>query len=245
MPPEATSPAEPLTALLVGGTGLVGRALLNELLASKDYGTVRVLARKRVEPASSVKDPSKLDARVVDFDEPKSWADAAEAHHVFCTLGTTIKKAGSEKAFRHVDLELPLSIARRAREAGARALFVVTALGADPDSRVFYYRVKGELERELRELGYPTLGVFRPSLLTGHRPEARSAERLGIAAASAVAPLMRGSLRRYRPIAARDVARAMVTVAVACAESRDPMGISVYESDAIAELATRGPSLSQ
>jgi len=232
---EAHVPAEPVTAVMVGATGLVGKALLHELLASTDYAKIRALVRRPIEPHP------KLEARVVDFENPGSWEDALDVHHVFCTLGTTLKKAGSNAAFRKVDLELPLELARRARQRGATALFVVSALGADPASKVFYYRIKGELERELKELGYPTLAIFRPSILTGQRSEARPGERFGIAAAKTVAPLLVGSLRKLRPIPAQNVARAMATVARTAIASRDPLGFAIYESDAVAELSAPAP----
>lgn len=228
-----------MTAVLVGATGLVGSALLRELLSGGHYAAVRALVRRALEPAP------KLEARVVDFDAPASFSDALDVQHVFCALGTTIKKAGSEAAFRHVDFELPLAIARTARQRGATALFVVTAIGADPHSKIFYNRVKGELEQALKELGYPTAAIFRPSLLTGERQESRPGERLGIAAASALAPLLHGGLRRYRPIAAEQVARAMASVATTALESRDPLGFAIYESDAIAELAQRARASSR
>jgi len=224
-------PAEPLTALLLGATGLVGRSLLREVLALPEYASVRVLARRALQPRP------RLEVRVVDFDRPESWDDALAAQHVFCTLGTTMKKAGSEAAFRKIDLELPLEVARRARKHGATALFVVTALGADPASKLFYYRTKGELERALKELGYPTLCLFRPSFLTGEREESRPGERLGIAAAKTVAPFLRGGLRRFRPIPAEDVAKAMASVAHTVIASRDPLGFAIYESDALSELS--------
>jgi uncharacterized protein YbjT (DUF2867 family) len=228
---DAHVPAEPLTALVLGATGLVGRALVEELLTVPEYATIRALVRRPLEPRP------KLDARVVDFEEPSSFHEALDVKHAFCALGTTLKKAGSEPAFRKIDLELPLEVARRARQRGATALFVVSTLGADPESKLFYYRVKGELERELKALGYPTLAIFRPSFLTGEREEARAGERFGIAAVKAVAPLLRGGLQKYRPIAAADVARAMVSIARTAIASRDPLGFAIYESDAVAELS--------
>ncbi len=236
LPPEdAREPTEPLTALVLGATGLVGRALLHELLAASEYGKVRALVRRPLEPHP------KLEAHVVDFEKPGSWDDALEAQHVFCALGTTLKRAGSEAAFRKVDLDLPLELLRRARERGATAAFVVSALGAETASKVLYYRTKGELEQRLKELGYPTMGVFRPSLLTGQRSDSRPAERIGIAAARAVSPLLVGGLRKLRPIAAKDVARAMVSVARTAFGSRDPLGFAIYESDALVELSASAP----
>ncbi len=227
--------SDPSSALIVGATGLVGGKLLEKLLAASEYAVVRALVRRPCAIRHS-----KLEIHQVDFERPEDWEPTLEAAHVFCCLGTTLKKAGSQQAFRHVDHDLPLDIARRARRRGATGLFVISALGADPRSAVFYNRVKGELERDLQALEYPTLGVFRPSLLSGERREQRLSERLAVMAASAVTPMLAGSLRRYRVISADDVAQGMLTVGKAALGSRDPLGFAIYESDAIAKLAKPG-----
>jgi hypothetical protein len=173
---------EPITALVLGGSGLVGRALLHELLAAAEYAGVRALVRRPLEPHP------KLETQVIDFDEPSSWGDLLQAQHVFCALGTTLKKAGSEAAFRKIDLDLPLELLRRARERGATALFVVSALGAEPASKVFYYRVKGELERGLKELPdarhLPAVAPHRPAQRIAARRAARRRRCQGRGAAA-------------------------------------------------------------
>jgi uncharacterized protein YbjT (DUF2867 family) len=232
--PEAISPepdTTPLQALIAGATGLVGRALLEQLLEAPEYARVTALSRREIAA------PEKLTVELVDFDRPERWRKAVSGQHVFCCLGTTIKKAGSQAAFRKVDYELPLELARAARANGAFGFFVVTALGADEGSSIFYNRVKGELEARLKELDYPTLAIFRPSLLLGEREEARFGERVAAWASRPLSPLLGGSLRKYRPIAGRDVAAAMLSVARTAATLHAPLGFAIYESDAIAELA--------
>jgi uncharacterized protein YbjT (DUF2867 family) len=151
---------------------------------------------------------------------------------VFCTLGTTIRKAGSQPSFRIVDHDYPLAIARQAAEAGAEQFLVVSSVGANPQSSNFYLHTKGELEDSLAALPFRSLHIFRPSFLLGNRPEKRAGERLGIALAKFLGPLLAGPLTPYRPIAARAVARAMVEAAV----RREP-GRHIYTYAAIAPFA--------
>lgn len=153
--------------------------------------------------------------------------------HVFCCLGTTRAKAGSERAFRRVDYEYPLALAEIAASMNAEAFLVVSSLGADPNSKLFYSRVKGELERDLEKLSLRALRIFRPSLLLGARAERRAGERLAIALARPLSALLHGPLEKYRPIAADGVARAMLEVALNPPADRH----SVYESSRIAEIA--------
>lgn len=154
---------------------------------------------------------------------------------VFLALGTTLKRAGSRDAFRAVDFDLVVELARRALEGGAEDCLLVSSLGANPHARIFYSRVKGEAEQAVRALPWRTLSILRPSLLTGDRNERRSAERLAIIASRLLAPFLVGPLARYRPVAATQVAEAMTRLA------RNPAsGTTVYESDRILALATAG-----
>jgi uncharacterized protein YbjT (DUF2867 family) len=215
------------TALIAGATGLVGSALVAELLADANYGRVVALVRRPL----TITHP-KLVQVTVDFDRLDQYQDALQGDDLFCCLGTTIKKAGSQAAFRRVDYDYPLQLGRLARQQGVRQFLVVSALGASPRSRVFYNRVKGELEEALADLGLPALHIFRPSLLLGERSEQRPGERIAIALSRPLTPLLVGPLRKYRPIAAAAVARAMRRVAL-----RAERGVHAYESDQIARLA--------
>lgn len=147
-------------------------------------------------------------------------------------LGTTIKAAGSQAAFRAVDHDLVLDVAKRAVDAGAEDCLLVSAMGADPDSRVFYSRVKGEAEDALRALPWRTLAILRPSLLAGDRQEIRRGERAALALSRVVAPLMVGPFAHYRPIPAATVAEAMARLA----RDRRP-GTHVYRSGEIRRIA--------
>ena len=203
---EAADRATRRRALLVGATGLVGRALLAELLEAATYERVVVLARSAARANAPAR---KLDWRVVDFDrlpEPLPTAD-----DVYIALGTTIAVAGSQAAFRRVDHDLVVAVARAARASGAERLAVVSALGADAGSRVFYNRVKGEMELAVAALGYRTVVIARPALLMGDRAVLGQPERRGeVLAARLLAPVMGLVPRVVRPIAATTVARALV-----------------------------------
>jgi uncharacterized protein YbjT (DUF2867 family) len=162
-------------ALLAGATGLVGGKILGLLTRDEGIGEVRVLVRRPLP--EGLKGP-KVQELITDFRDLERHTDWFRVDLVFSALGTTIAKAGSQAAFRRVDFDYPLSIARAARAAGARHFLLVSALGADPRSFFFYNRVKGELEEAVRSLGYPSFTVARPSLLLGAREERRLGEEL-------------------------------------------------------------------
>jgi uncharacterized protein YbjT (DUF2867 family) len=196
----------PRTALLAGATGLVGRALLPMLLASKYYRSVHVLLR-RTPP--DIKASPKLKIHQVDFTRLPAALPAVD--DVLIALGTTIKVAGSEAAFRQVDLDFVLNIARAARAAGATRLAVVSALGADAKSRVFYNRVKGEMQVAIAQLGYESVVIAQPSLLLGDRAALGQPARSGeVWAARLLGPLGWIVPKGVRPIPARTVASALL-----------------------------------
>lgn len=189
--------------LLAGATGLVGGELLRGLLADDTVAVVHVLARRPL----SITHP-KLQSQVVDFTALPGLPPLDEA---YLALGTTIKVAGSQAAFRAVDFDANLAVARAAFKAGARRLGLVSAMGADAHARVFYNRVKGELEEALKALGLDGLVIARPSLLLGDRGALGQPPRAGEHAGSLLAGLLRPLIpARYRPIQAFDVARALL-----------------------------------
>lgn len=214
--------------MLLGSTGLVGGELLRLLLA--DDSVVRVVApgRRAAEAPRGVtpEQRAKLDARIVDFDDLESETGLFDGTgEMFCALGTTIARAGSRARFRVVDHDYPLSAARLGLRGGASHFLLVSALGADPHSRIFYNRVKGETERDLLALGYRSVTIVRPSLLLGDRQEFRLGEEVAKRLAWAVP-------RRLRPVHARDVARALASAAAA-----RTMGTVIIESGEIPRSA--------
>jgi len=209
------------SVLILGATGLVGHECLHLLL--EDPTVTRVLAPTRrplVEPASP-----KLDTHVVDFDHLDADAEPFAVDQILCALGTTIKDAGSQEAFRRVDFDYPVAAAKLGLERGATHFLLVSALGANADSRIFYSRVKGEVENALRTLGYRSITIVRPSLLLGNRDQPRVGEEIG----RRVGFLAPG---KYRPVQARDVAFALVDAARA-----DQPGLRIIESDEIRRIA--------
>ncbi len=227
MTPTPT-PTASRTALVAGASGLVGSHVLRLLLEDPAYARVTVLARRELPLAHK-----KLDQRVVGFDRLAQIADFPRVHDVFCCLGTTMKHAGSPDAFRKVDCTYVVELARVAVRHRASQFLVVTALGADPRSRIFYSRVKGEAEEAVRRLQFDGIQIFRPSMLVGARAESRPAERVAGLLSPLVAWAFVGPLARYRPIKAEAVARAMVRVA-----REAPRGPHAYESDAIRRQAS-------
>lgn len=197
MPPTAKR-----KAVIIGATGLVGSRLLALLLEDKDFGEIHAFLR------GALPEHPKLRQSVMELSQLETAVFPA-ADAVFCCLGTTLRRAGSREAFRKVDFDATLAAARRARAAGCRIFLLVTARGANPESRIFYNRVKGEIETAVRELSFPSLVILRPGLLLGARSESRPLESLAQAVLGALKPLLIGPLSAARPIAGETVARAM------------------------------------
>jgi uncharacterized protein YbjT (DUF2867 family) len=216
----------PRTALLLGATGLIGGHVLDLLLADAAYGRVVALGRRPVQ-----REHARLEQHTADLGRLEEHADRFDVDDVFCCLGTTIKVAGSQEAFRRVDYEYVVNSARMAAEHGGRRYLLVTAGGANAASRIFYSRVKGEAEDAVRALPLPAAVILRPSLLLGDRAEPRPIEAMAQRWAPAINRMMMGPLRRYRPIEARTVARAMVRLA-----ARDPRGVRIVENEEIQEI---------
>jgi uncharacterized protein YbjT (DUF2867 family) len=202
------APAAARVALVAGATGLVGQAVLAGLLTDKRYTAVHAVGRR---PLALVH--PKLTSHEVDFSNMTSLPGVEHVDDVFITLGTTLKVAGSEAAFRAIDFEAVLAVARAARQAGASILGVVSAMGANPNSSIFYNRVKGEMETALRALGFPVLVIARPSLLTGDRAAlnqvSRPGEHLGSFAMRLFKPLIPPN---YQAISAQEVGEALLSV---------------------------------
>ena len=230
----------PKSAIIAGSTGLVGSHCLHFLLSSPEYSRITALVRR----SSGITDP-KLHEQIVDF---ATLPDLPVADDVFCALGTTMRQAGSQAEFRKVDLEYVLRLAERTLAAGAKQFLLVSSVGADAESRNFYLQTKGQVEGMLRVLlRYPSdlelplrsdkeleqaLHIFRPSFLVGERKRTRPGERIGMTIAEFFKFAMVGPLRKYRPIRAELVAKAMVKAA-----HLGSPGIHVYEYDEMVNLA--------
>jgi len=228
MPPPAFAiPPRRRSALVAGATGLIGRALIERMLAERAVGAVHALVRN---PSPALSALSGVNQVVVDYGGGLPELPAAD--DAFCCLGTTIKVAGSQTAFRAVDHDAVVAFARAARAAGATRLGVVSALGANPKSSVFYNRVKGEMEADVVALGFDSVIIVRPSLLLGDRAALdqplRAGERM---AAVLTGPLGALIPKSVRPIEAGTVAQALLR-AMLQAES----GAWRFESAALHDL---------
>lgn len=199
------------TALLLGATGLVGSALLPILLADPRYAQVNCLVRRPLPSVVSIGAEDKLQPVVIDFEQMQDYEGYFAVDHVYVCLGTTIKQAGSRSAFRKVDFEYVHVAAQLARAQRVKSFVWVSSVGANAKSGNFYLRVKGELENAIFAMsGLEQATAVRPSLLLGERHHTRPAEQLAIWGSHLLSPLLLGPLKKYRPIAASEVARQMV-----------------------------------
>jgi uncharacterized protein YbjT (DUF2867 family) len=204
------------TALIAGSTGLIGKQLLQMLLNSDRYSKVVAITRNDL-PAHP-----KLVVLKVEFEKPEQWAESLIGDDVFCCLGTTMAKAESKENFYKVDFSYPLFIAKAAHSHGAKQYLLVSALGANKESSIYYNRVKGEIEDSIKQIRYKAIHIFRPSLLLGSRDEKRSGED-----AAKIFYKIFGFLipKKYQAIDSHKVAKAMITLA-----SQDDKGIFIHES---------------
>lgn len=215
------------TALIIGATGLVGKACLYDLLEENEYTKIIAVVRKPM----AIKHHQLEQLVVDDFDRLDEYAARLVADDVFCCLGTTIRVAGSRENFKKVDLTYPVKTARLALQNGARQFLLVSAMGAGSGSAIFYNRVKGEVEEAVSALGYPAVHLFRPSLLLGDRKETRIGELIGKGVMKVLGILFIGPLRKYKAIHGVTVARAMVKTAL-----QNKSGTFVYASDEIVKI---------
>jgi uncharacterized protein YbjT (DUF2867 family) len=213
-------------AVVAGATGLVGEVLVRQLAADPHWREVRALVRRTPDP--ELKGPAVV-AVPVDYTRLEPAPAWAAADQIFCALGTTMRQAGSEAAFRQVDFDYPLALAQAALARGTRHFLLVSAVGAAPRSRIFYNRVKGEVEAAISALGFRSVTIARPSLLLGPRKEHRPAEQLG-KVLGIFAPA------RWKPVTAERVARALVAAA-----KRDLPGIHVLENPDLVAAAGGPP----
>jgi uncharacterized protein YbjT (DUF2867 family) len=209
-------------ALIVGASGLIGGSCLTELTNDKEFTHIETWGRKLLKLSNS-----RLKSVQLDF-TGIAKIPSTDATHIFCCLGTTIRKAGSKAAFREVDFEYVLEMAKLAERSKAEKFLVISSIGANSGSGNFYLRVKGEMEEAVRSLSIPSIIFMRPSMLLGRRPEFRIGEEIGKLVMLAFNFMLVGNLRKYRAIEAATVAKAMLTLA------KEPTrGMLVVESDHI------------
>lgn len=211
------------TAAIFGSTGLIGNHLVQLLSQHKDYKKIYSYARRKPESILN-----KIEH--IDFN-PESFSISNEIDDVFVCLGTTMKKAGSKEAFRKVDYEMVVEIAKQSKLAQVKHFLVVSSIGANPSTGNFYLRTKGQMEEEVKKIGFDYCGIVRPSLLLGNRKEFRFAEKVSIVVFKFLSFIFVGPLRKYKGINAEDVAKSMIMLA------QNDNGIVTVESNILKKIA--------
>lgn len=194
------------TALLIGATGLVGAALTDLLLQDNRFEKIKVFVRR-----PTGKQHPKLEEHFIDFDKIKDWEKLLTGDVLFSAMGTTLKKAGSKEAQYKIDFTYQHDVAKAAAENGVKTYVLVSSAGASPQSRIFYSRMKGELEQAVQTFSFPHIHILQPGILQGDRTEVRTGERIGIGLMSVLGKLP--GLKKYRPVPAPTVAQAMINAA--------------------------------
>ena len=214
-------------AVIVGASGLIGNELLGILLQSTEYQEVLAVVRNEL-PVNN----SKLVQLVVEFDDLDKYADAITGHALFCCLGSTIKKTPDLKDYRKIDHDYPVKLAQTAHRNKIKQYHLVSALGANANSSVFYTKLKGETERDIERVGIPTLHIYQPSFLEGRQKGERFMENFLTGLMKVINPLLLGGLKKYRSIPATTVAQAMYKQSL-----KNEAGIFIHPSDKINLLA--------
>jgi len=215
-----------LTANVIGGTGLVGKHLVQQLLENENFEKVKIFVRKD----SGIQHP-KLKQKIVDFSNPESWESALHGEILFSALGTTLKQAGSKEKQYEVDYTFNLNFAKQAKQNGIKNYVLVSSIGANANSRIFYTRMKGELDEAVTKLGFKNLAVLRPASLTGNRKKKRLIEDITIPLARFVTKFI---LKKYRPIHGKTMAEAMINAVL-----KPDYNKSIWEADEVFHLAEK------
>jgi len=216
------------TAVIIGGTGMIGQYLTEQLVKDPYFETVRLLVRRPLEKP----DPA-IEIKLVDFADAESIKLALEDSDViFCAIGTTQKNVKGDKTlYRKIDFDIPVRVARFGKEAGCEKFVVVSSVGADSKSNTFYLQLKGELEEALADSGIETVHIMQPSLLLGQRKEKRNGEGLLQATGKLLSGLLIGSWRKYRAMDGNTLAKAMIAAA-----KKEEKGVFRFQYDGIKKL---------
>ncbi len=211
------------TAIVLGSTGLIGGHVLELLLNDTAFDKVKVFVRT----ALTISHP-KLEQHMVDFNDSTSFEKLVTGDVIFCCLGTTIKTAGSQEAFKKVDYAYPLEFAKAGKQNGVKQYLIISSIGATIETSNFYLKTKGEIETAIKNLNFESFVILRPSMLLGNRKEIRVGEIIGKVVMQVLSFLFIGSLKKYKAIQASVVAKAMVE------QSKiSPQGVTVLLSDKI------------
>ena len=213
------------TAIVIGATGLVGAELVQQLLKDSRFDKVKVFVRRSMKIINN-----KLEEHIVNFDQPDSLKKDVTGDVLYSAMGTTLKAAGGKDAQYKIDYTYQYQVAKIAANNNVEEYVLVSAAGSSVDSKIFYSRMKGELERDVKKLPFDTIHIIRPGMLAGERREARSGEKIGISIMNLVA--MIPGLKRLKPIQGAEVARAMIN-----ATFKHVIGIHSYTMGEVYQLA--------
>lgn len=213
------------SAIVLGATGLVGNLLLEELEKTGNYSSIKIFVRQTAGISSHG-----VEEIITDFSNIQGLGAEIKGDDLFICLGTTIKKAGSVSNMEKIDRDLPVEIAHLARQNGVKRIAVVSSIGADPASKNYYLRIKGEMEEGILTAGFKKTVIVRPSMLMGERKEKRAGEIAGKVVMKVIKPVLAGKLLKYRAIHGRDVARAMIMLL-----DKDT-GKNIFESDELQKI---------
>ena len=213
------------TALLFGASGLVGNHLLNQLISNNNYSKIKLFVRSTID----ISDP-KIEIIQTDFNNLENHKEDIIGDDCFFCIGTTKKNSPDKNEYRRVELDVPKEIAQIAKSNSVNSFVFVSSGYADPKSSGDYLKFKGEVEKELKKLNFPKLGIMRPSFLLGDRKEKRVGEKIGIFVFKLLSPLFLGPLKKMKPIHSATVAKAMIAI------TQNDSSKTIFESNEISEI---------
>jgi uncharacterized protein YbjT (DUF2867 family) len=216
------------TAIILGATGLTGGILLQKLIEDESYTTIKLFSRKKIEEL-----PSKVQQFVGNILELKNFKKEFKANQVFCCIGTTAKKTPNKELYKRIDFGIPVTAAKLSKENNIPTFLVVSSIGANPKSSVFYSKTKGEMEQEVLQQNIPNTYILQPSIIGGNRKETRIAEKIGLTVFKLIQPLFIGNLKKYKITEAEHIAQTMINLANSTSKEQ------IITSEQIALLATK------
>jgi uncharacterized protein YbjT (DUF2867 family) len=214
------------TAIVLGATGLTGGYLVNELLSDGRYEKVKLISRRSLNIKHD-----KLEEYIVDLLDENSWTEFVQGDDLFCCIGTTRKKTPDKNHYYQIDFGIPENAAVACKLNGVKSFAVVSAIGANSESSIFYNKLKGEMEEAVKSLGPSNVYIMRPSIIDGLRKESRLLEKIGLGIFKVLGILFIGGLKKYRLIHAHNIAKALIEVVNSETEK------DTFESDEIQEIA--------
>jgi len=215
------------TAIILGATGLTGSILLEKLLKDNRYENIKLFSRKKIDGL-----PSKVKQFVGNLFELEIFKDDFTGDEVFCCIGTTAKKTPDKTVYKQIDYGIPVNASKLAKENGINTFLVVSALGANTKSSIFYNKTKGKMERDVLAQNIPNTYILQPSIIGGNRQESRIGEKIGLVAFKIFQPLLIGKLKKYKMIKAETIAQAMLNLA-----NSSPSTIKIITSDYIKQIS--------